>query len=157
MFGAQRTGGNIARCRHKKQKYAKRAQRLHRENDQQTAEARRNALAALETKVKRKVVAQNCAERADNFACLRAEPCFADQHGSNALEQIARERQQSVFFTHHAQHVCRARIAAALASDVLVPEHAGNDHARGDAAQQVADDKRQNQLNVFAHFTSSPF
>ena len=102
-------------------------------------------------------MAQNCAERADNFACLRAEPCFADQHGGNALEQIARERQQSVFFTHHAQHVCRARIAAALASDVLVPEHAGNDHARGDAAQQVADDKCQNQLDVFAHFTSSPF
>ena len=100
---------------------------------------------------------QNRAERADDFTRLRAQPRLADQHGDNALEQIARECQQGVFFSHDAEHVRCAGIAAALAANILVAEHAGDDDARGNAAQQVADHKRQNQLDRNAHFTSSPF
>lgn len=130
---------------------------------QKHAEDREHALAAAEAEIERIEVTEDDEQsrrigrdqrqrgRLDRYGrrgkmpdAQLGEPA-GKQHRAGAFDQVARRGQHGGPNALRAQHVCRARIAAAVVADVVMGEVAGDEDGKIDTAEQIGEQSRERQ------------
>jgi hypothetical protein len=116
---------------------------------QEHAEEGRHALAALKSQPDRKQVAHEGRGPRQHVGVMTPEAA-GDQDRDQPLAAVAQKRQQRQILAARTQHIGRADIAGADLAQVAHARGPGDQHAKGDGAQQIAQ-RRGGQQDEGAH------